>query len=316
MKPTSIHTIPVSPLTEGYDSQYLSVEKFDFPVQESRRKLVFLVSHANGFHKEIYRPLIQRLANKLRQIDNYADISIVSWDARFQGESSRLNQDQSNMRYRWADNALDTKQVIDTLELKKDALLFGIGHSFGASSMIILESFYPKTFDGLCLVEPVLLNTFYPTNLRMKAPIYRSINRRDEWPSRESCLDFFLKRDFWKAFDKQALENYVNYGTYETEKGTIRLKCTKEHEYHVFMCSNFETVTAFNSLRAFQTTTRCVFGHQSYLKNKEMTDAIVNRNITVEYIEGSHMVPCEYPERIVPQIVQLVESIQMPKSML
>ncbi|CAO3672384.1 unnamed protein product [Rhizopus stolonifer] len=204
----SIHTIPVSPLTENYDCQFLSVERHDFPAVQSHEKIVFLISHANGFHKEIYRPMIQRLSMRLSAKFQHLDLSFIAWDARFHGDSARLNKNQYNPRYRWMDNALDTKQVIDVLGLNHSKLI-GIGHSFGATSMILLESFYPRTFDGLCLIEPVLSNTFLPTEIRLKAPIYSSIRRRDEWPNREVCLNFLLERPFWKKFDKEALENYV-----------------------------------------------------------------------------------------------------------
>lgn len=94
----SIHTIPVSPLTENYDCQYLSVEKHDFPVVQSHGKIVFLISHANGFHKEVYRPMIQRLSMRLSAKLQHLDLSFVAWDARFHGDSARLNKDQYNPR--------------------------------------------------------------------------------------------------------------------------------------------------------------------------------------------------------------------------
>lgn len=40
-----------------------------------------------------------------------------------------------NIIDRWFDNALDTKQVIDKMKLKKYDQLIGVGHSFGATSM-------------------------------------------------------------------------------------------------------------------------------------------------------------------------------------
>lgn len=35
----------------------------------------------------------------------------------------------------WFDHAMDTKQIIDELDLKSYDKLIGVGHSFGATSM-------------------------------------------------------------------------------------------------------------------------------------------------------------------------------------
>ncbi|KAG1149588.1 hypothetical protein G6F37_000632 [Rhizopus arrhizus] len=232
--PTSTHIIPVHPATDGWDVQKLAVEKHEFPSPAtSHQKIAFLFSHSNGFHKEAYHPLIRRFKDQLRSLKEYdhTDIHIIAWDSRFHGDSARLNQGEFMPTYRWLDNALDAKQVIDKLELKQNYDQFiGVGHSFGATSMALLESFYPHTFDALCLLEPVLKNEFIPTKIRETSDVYASRTRRDEWPNREECQKFLLKRPFWRQFHPEALENYVNYGMYDTDQGTIKLKCPKEHE--------------------------------------------------------------------------------------
>ncbi|KAG1445142.1 hypothetical protein G6F56_010015 [Rhizopus delemar] len=187
---------------------------------------------------------------------------------------------------RWVDNALDTKQVIDILKLKEKGQVFGIGHSMGASCMILAESLFPGTFDGLCLIEAAVRRKVVPFQTRLKDPIYASINRRDEWPN---------------SFHPEALENYVKYGMYDTNHGTVKLKCPKEHEFHMFMCSSMESAMSFTASKTLRIPTHYVFATKSFLKDAKMEYALIQSNSynTVEYIEGSHMIACEIPDIIV-----------------
>ena len=86
---------------------------------------------------------------------------------------------------RWLDNALDTRQVVDQMRLKSDYdQLVLVGHSFGASSAILCEFYFPGTFDGLCVIEPVMSDNFPHGEILAKSPILTTLKRRDEWRNR------------------------------------------------------------------------------------------------------------------------------------
>lgn len=72
------------------------------------------------------------------------------------------------------------------MRLKEDYDTFiGVGHSFGATSMINLEFLYPKTFDGLCMLEPVIKDEVLDVAIRNEfPPIKFTDKRRDTWDSR------------------------------------------------------------------------------------------------------------------------------------
>ncbi|CAO3703870.1 unnamed protein product [Rhizopus stolonifer] len=317
LTPFEILSIPSHPAVEGWDSQKLAIEKHVFPATTAspQQKIVFLFSHANGFHKEIYHPVIRRLLNHLRSLKEYdsIEIHVFTWDARIHGDSARLNQDKYNLRYRWVDNALDTKQVIDQLKLKENYdQLIGVGHSFGATSMVLLEFYYPRTFDGVCLIEPVLRRELVPMEIRLKGPFFASIKRRDEWHNREECLQSLIKRSFWRSFHPEALNNYVNYGMYETGKGTIKLKCPKEHEQHMYFCTAPEAFSAFTSSKTLQIPVHVLFATRSSLLDKKLTEIMIqsnSKNITAEYMEGTHMLPFELPDNMIPHIMKLIRRV-------
>lgn len=96
LEPTSKYVIPVHPSsTEGWATQKLSVDKHEFPAgKKSNRKVAYLWSHSNGFHKESLHPLMRRFKDHLRSLREYdqTDITFISWDARNHGDSARLNE--------------------------------------------------------------------------------------------------------------------------------------------------------------------------------------------------------------------------------
>lgn len=49
---------------------------------------------------------------------------------------------------------------------------------------ILLEFFYPNTFDGLCVTEPVMSRIMVDAEIRAMFPVLASRKRRDEWASR------------------------------------------------------------------------------------------------------------------------------------
>ncbi|KAI9340116.1 Alpha/Beta hydrolase protein [Pilaira anomala] len=314
--PTSTHVIPVHSATDGWETQKLAVERHEVPAKtKANRKVAFLFSHSNGFHKESLHPLIKRFIDHLRSLKEYdqTDITIVAWDARSHGDSARLNEGTFLESYRWFDNAMDTKKVIEEMELDQGYdQLIGVGHSFGATSMIILEFFYPNTFDGLCVTEPVFADKLHDGEIRAMIPTLASGKRRDEWPNREECRKSLLKSKFFQSFHPEVLDNYVNYGMYDTEKGTIKLKCPKECEYHIFKYYNYDTYVAFKSLQLLKVPTHFVFANGSNFAGLESTNSIADQNpekITLEYVDGSHMVPNETPEVLLPHIMKTIAKV-------
>ncbi|KAL0074612.1 Alpha/Beta hydrolase protein [Phycomyces blakesleeanus] len=302
--PTSQHIIPVSPRTPGYDTQRLAVDKHVFDsLKPTRCRFAFLWSHSNGFHKESLHVQMKAHLDKLRQDSSYDDVEIhyVSWDARNHGESARLNENTFSNRYTWMDNAMDTLQVIEEMGLNTDYQSFiGIGHSFGATSMILAEFLYPKSFDGLCVIEPVMTIGVVDADAWNQAPVLGSLKRRDTWSSREEALETLKKRKFWKLFHPDVLNSYVQYGMYDTKEGTIKLKCPREQEYHVFQCSYYDCATAYASLRALSIPVHFLYALQSNFVLPEDARSVTGQStmVTLKFVKGTHMAPNEDPEDI------------------
>ena len=92
---------------------------------------------------------------------------------------------------------------------------------------ILAEFLCPKTFDGLCIPEPVLNKEIPPYTYAINfPPAIGALKRRDTWRTRygycyfyildlpnivgsEDCFKALDGRPFWKDFHIEALENYV-----------------------------------------------------------------------------------------------------------
>ncbi|KAL9551878.1 hypothetical protein PS6_004758 [Mucor atramentarius] len=176
LKPTSTHVIPVHPSSaEGWATQKLVVDQHDFPGRHGNRKVAFLFNHASGFHKGILHPVMRRLKEHLRSLQEYDQtaITFISWDERNRGDSARLNEGHLSEQYRRSDNAMDTKQVIGVFGLNtpKYDQFIGINHSsMSCTTMLLCEYYCSGTFDALNLyLNYGLYETTYGT-VKIKCP--------------------------------------------------------------------------------------------------------------------------------------------------
>ncbi|KAG2222607.1 hypothetical protein INT45_008726, partial [Circinella minor] len=307
--------IPVSPATPRADIQRLIVEKHEFSplTQPVNNKIAFIFSHANGFHKEMLHPLMKMTIEAFRKQQHYnkTQFDFYAFDARNHGDSARLNEGNLHIpTYSWFDHGMDTLQLIEELELKENYnKVIGVGHSFGGSAMIIAEFLFPKTFDGLCILEPVIAKVIAPYLLREQSPpIKGALKRRDEWKSREECFKSLDGRPFWRDLHPDVLRNYIDYGLYDTPEGTVKLKCPKIEEHLVYMAGIYGSASAYGSLRSLSIPVHIVHAISSTFTDPDTANEIKAQSpmLTNAMVEGTHMVPGENPAILVPEIEKLL----------
>ncbi|KAG0329377.1 hypothetical protein BG000_000093 [Podila horticola] len=78
-----------------------------------------IITHANGFHKELWEPVLARLDPKWAPPEMYAI------DCRNQGDSAILNHDFLEDTFEWITYAKDVLSTVDALGLKNP---LGMGH--------------------------------------------------------------------------------------------------------------------------------------------------------------------------------------------
>ncbi|KAI8145578.1 Alpha/Beta hydrolase protein [Fennellomyces sp. T-0311] len=320
LTPTETFHMPVHPATEGHEYLRLAVDLHKFPAASHpvQGSIAFFWAHGTGFHKELLHPLMRRLINELRStpIYNNIDIDFISWDMRNHGDSARLNCGLHNSSLSWYDLALDTVYIAQEMSSKKvyDKMI-GVGHSVGAASLLLAEFVHPRTFDALCPIDPLVRNKILDSqSLSMLATHACTLKRRDTWKDRETCYNSISKRPFWETWNPEALENFIEYGLYDNEEeGNVKLKCPKEQENLIYVSDRYDSFTCFSSLKMLSIPVRvllCEDRSMDRIARASIQDiSKQSPMITVSLFEGSHMVPLEQPEILVPEIKMLTEQV-------
>ncbi|KAF9579798.1 hypothetical protein BGW38_003796 [Lunasporangiospora selenospora] len=231
------------------------------PASQSAPPLLF--THANGFCKETWEPVMSRLAAPWINSEMYA------FDCRNQGDSAVLNKDILPDTFDWYSYATDILKVIDTFSIKKPV---GIGHSFGASAFILAESMRPGTFSAIVAIDP----TMFPREIFINAPLddhpmaQITLKRRDTWKDKAECKAKLLEKRFFRAFHPDALDLYVEYGMVDVENAdgskSVTLKCSKFQEAITFAHEGTGLHDAFENLSTVNVPVHIIAGETSDIK--------------------------------------------------
>ncbi len=113
-----------------------------------------------------------------------------------------------------------------------------IGHSMGATAVLMAAVKQAELFKAVVLIEPVLVPRQYLFLLgfikrfsKNSIPIVRkALNRVDQWSSHDEVFDHFRPKKVFRNISDEVLWDYVQHGCHETDAGDIRLLYSKEWE--------------------------------------------------------------------------------------
>ncbi len=234
-------------------------------------------SHATGFCKEVWAAAIEELG----------DCDVVAWDypAHGSGPSASHPIDWWDMaRYALDQVAGPTPRI-------------GIGHSMGATTLVMAELLAPDTFERLVLIEPIIFpgpkQRFTDTPLALA-----SRRRRQKFANREAAYALFGSKSAFARWDRRALAGYVEGGL-RPEGDHFVLSCSPEDEAEVFeMAGSFG---AFDRLGEIAVPTHIVAGENSMTHSAEVVAALVqafpNAKSTI-VADATHFVPMEQPTEL------------------
>lgn len=178
-----------------------------------------LLAHAAGLHGHIWLPVVRHLRSRSR---------CVAFDERGHGASGTA-VDES---FDWHTMAYDVLAVVDALGLSRPR---GVGHSCGASLLLLAEEARPGTFESLYCFEPIVAPVDDPPPRGVHNPMpERARRRREVFPSRAAAYRHFSEKEPFRAFDPEALRAYVDHGFDDLGDGTVRLSCRGEDEARVY----------------------------------------------------------------------------------
>lgn len=179
-----------------------------------------LFVHATGLHGRVWEPLVSQLSPDLGS-------RALAMDVRGHGESAPLPAGGLP----WEELAADVLVVVEDLGLRRP---FAVGHSSGASLLLLAEEQRPATFAGLYCIEPIGTASEEPPPPNAGHPLAEGARRRRTvFPSRQAAYDAYSAKPPFSEVAPEALWAYVEHGfadVPEDEDGGVRLKCRPEAE--------------------------------------------------------------------------------------
>lgn len=181
--------------------------------------LIFL--HATGFQPWLWHPIARELAGSYRIIaPSFCD------HRETDPEEGGLN---------WMTLAEDTVRLCAGLHLERPFL---VGHSMGATVLLIANALYELPAAGMVLIEPILLPPeFYHGSMRVdEHPLAaKAIRRTNFWQDRDEALAYLRSRTLFQGWTEEMLELYILHGMTGGDNGGLRLACSPQREAALFM---------------------------------------------------------------------------------
>jgi pimeloyl-ACP methyl ester carboxylesterase len=179
-----------------------------------------LLMHGTGFVAEVWDDVARELAR---------DYTVYALDRRGHGDSHKPAAD----RYHFQDFAEDVRVVIETLGLSG---IYGIGHSAGATDLLLAAKLMPARFARLFVMEPTVMD------LRAAKPrgtglsefatgaVQSVLRRQAEFDSAEAVFQRYRAAPAFAKWTETSLRAYIRHGFAEQADGKVQLRCTPEIE--------------------------------------------------------------------------------------
>lgn len=174
-----------------------------------------LFAHGIGLHGLVWAPLVEELGSEFRS---------YSFDARAHGNSGRPARGD----FDWVGLGTDVLAVVAQLGISRPC---AVGHSSGATALLLAEEMQPGTFEKIYCFEPVLVPADPPLGRDPDSWLAaKARGRRDVFASRDEAYRHYTSRSSFAAVAPAALRAYVAYGMADLADGSVRLKCRRDDE--------------------------------------------------------------------------------------
>jgi pimeloyl-ACP methyl ester carboxylesterase len=185
-----------------------------------------LMMHGAGLHGRCWAPVARALRAGFRPL---------AMDLRGHGASGR----SPDGRYGWDLFATDALAAIEQLGLARTDLgspkLVGVGHSAGASALVMAERARPGTFARLWAWEPIVsIPGSDLTASRSAALAERARRRRAEFPSVAKARSHLEGRGLFAEFSPESFDSFLEGGLAPDDHGGVRLACDPDDEARVY----------------------------------------------------------------------------------
>lgn len=299
----------------AHDGTYLAVHEYGNIVKS---KSTLLLSHPTGFHGRLFDKTVFNI------IDEF---NAISFDHRGHGRSIWTPTEPLD----WSIFGRDVISILSDYSL--DSPLIGIGHSMGATALIMAALESPSRFSALILYEPIIfpLEWKIGMNLIKDSPLaVAARKRRKEFQSFQHAYSNFASKLPMNQFDPDVLRDYVRYGLVETEdiakssreddsplahelyenwkleEKFVKLRCDPIYEASIYNSGHLHNT--WNQLSKLTVPTWVIAGKREFFQPSSFAQRIANRIQGANFIrweDSTHFGPFEKPQRLADLIKQI-----------
>lgn len=176
-----------------------------------------LLVHGTGFVADVWNDVARELA---------ATYTVYALDRRGHGASHKPDA------YHFLDFADDVCRVVDALDLRN---IYGIGHSAGATDLLLAAKLRPGLFTRLFVMEPTVMDPRAARSGGLSseslARVQSTLRRRAEFDSAEAVFERYRAAPTFADWTETSLQAYVRHGFVRLNGGRVRLCCTPKTEF-------------------------------------------------------------------------------------
>jgi len=259
-----------------------------------------LLVHGTGFVADVWDEVARELASSY---------TVYALDRRGHGASHKPGS------YHFLDFAEDVCRVIDALGLRD---VYGIGHSAGATDLLLAARLLPGRFARLFVMEPTVMDPRAARSGGLDedslARVQGALRRRAEFESADAVFERYRTSPTFADWTETSLRAYVRDGFVPLDDGRVRLCCTPEIEA-AMLRPIYEAMTQvyvgdargnpFTALAEIGCPVRVATAANSGPIYKVMAAravSLIPQVSTLVFADARHCVAQERPERVVEAI--------------
>jgi pimeloyl-ACP methyl ester carboxylesterase len=189
---------------------------------EDAAKPVALLMHGTGFVAATFNLLALQLTARFK---------VYAYDRRGHGLSDKVEN-----AYQLRDFGEDCLHFCEALGLQD---IYGIGHSAGATDLLIAESLQPGLFAKLFVMEPTINDPdvkIMPTENapeNLQARIDQARKRRSRFDTKQQVFELYKAKPLFERWQEPALLAYIDKGFVEAPDGGVILQCDPDTEAQI-----------------------------------------------------------------------------------
>ena len=182
-----------------------------------------LLVHGTSFVAEVWDEVAGKLASTY---------TVYGIDRRGHGDSHK----PAANRYHFQDFAEDVCAAIEALGLHD---IYGIGHSAGATDLLLAARLMPARFARLFVMEPTVKDPRAARSAGLsefaRGAVQGVLRRQAEFNSEEAALLRYQAAPAFATWTETSLRAYIRHGFAPQADGRVRLRCTPEMESAILL---------------------------------------------------------------------------------